>query len=51
MKIADRPVVRTNGTRHVMSNGMNTTQRRLTALTATLGVGAACWVVAVRGCG
>jgi predicted metal-binding membrane protein len=31
-----------------MSNGMNTTQRRLTALTATLGVGAACWVVAVQ---
>ena len=48
MKIADRPVVRTSGTRHVMSNGMNTTQRRLTALTATLGVGAACWVVAVQ---
>jgi predicted metal-binding membrane protein len=39
MKIADR---------RVMSNGMDTAQIRHAALTATLGLAAACWVVAVR---
>jgi predicted metal-binding membrane protein len=40
--------VRTSRARHVMSKGRDTAQLRHAALTATLGLAAATWVVAVR---